>query len=156
MKDEELLKVFLQRVDVKGPDDCWEWKGPLDNSLHYGRTSFLGISMTAHRVAYILTYGEPLKVINGRKVLIRHICENRKCVNPAHLQLGTASENICDASTSGKHRVMDIEMMKKALALRNPIVYTHPKSIASKAYKLIAQKLVGHQEKSNFFSKLFG
>lgn len=46
--------------------------------------------------------------------------------------------------------------MQKALILRNPIFYAYPRSIASKAYRRIANRLLGHEEKPGFFSKLFG
>lgn len=46
--------------------------------------------------------------------------------------------------------------IQKALALKNPIIYTHPRSNASKAYKIIAKRILGIEEKQGFFSRLFG
>ncbi len=45
--------------------------------------------------------------------------------------------------------------MQKALTLKNSIIYTHPKSKASKAYKNIARRILGREEKQSFFSRFF-
>ena len=119
MKDEELLKIFLKRADIKGPDDCWPWLGPIDATLGYGRTSFLGYPTTAHRTAWILANGEqPPKFVGGRKVLLRHLCSNRRCVNPKHIALGNYSDNGKDASELGRGVALDITEVKECLRLR--------------------------------------
>ena len=119
MKDEELLKIFLKRADVKGPDECWPWLGFIDKDLGYGRTSFLGYSTTAHRTAWILeNEKEPPKFIGGRKTLIRHLCNNRCCVNPNHLAIGNYSDNGKDASEDGKHVALNLLELKRAMELR--------------------------------------
>lgn len=119
MKDNELLNLFLKRAEIKGPDDCWPWLGPIDSNLGYGRTSFLGYSTTAHRTTWILANGEePPKFIGNRKILVRHLCGNRNCVNPKHLALGNYSDNGKDASEEGKNVRLSIVELNKAIGLR--------------------------------------
>jgi hypothetical protein len=72
---------------------CWEWSGLL-NANGYGRFALSASDQTgAHRFAWQLTNG-PIPV--GRVVM--HSCDNRKCVRPDHLSLGTQRDNLRDAS----------------------------------------------------------
>ena len=83
------MKRFWDKVDVKGPDDCWEWQASLFRA-GYGQTQHpvTGQGMGAHRVAYILTKGEPAKGL-----AVAHICHNKRCCNPAHLEAQTYRQN---------------------------------------------------------------
>jgi hypothetical protein len=121
MNDYIPMEVFLKTADVKGPDECWLWKGPVDAELGYGRTSFLGYPTTAHRVAWELQNGDIPKVIGTRKALIRHLCNNRLCVNPNHLKLGTHTDNAVDisnASIDGVYVKLTLEMFKEVIELK--------------------------------------
>ena len=79
---------FLRKV--KKTETCWEWTGRLDIG-NYGRFSVGGKWNKAHRVAFQLWKG----VIPDGHV-IRHICNNTKCVNPDHLVTGTQKDNVAD------------------------------------------------------------
>jgi hypothetical protein len=75
-------------VDKLGPDDCWEWKGAR-NSSGYGVIHFRGKTQGAHRVAYELTQG---KIPEG--IELDHLCRNRVCCNPVHLEPINHNENM--------------------------------------------------------------
>jgi hypothetical protein len=69
-------------------EGCWEWDG-LRDPEGYGRYHSLGSSGRAHRVAYELTHGP---IPDG--LTIDHLCQNKGCVNPEHLEPVTISENL--------------------------------------------------------------
>ena len=79
---------FFQYVDKKGKDECCEWNGPR-NEDGYGLFYCNGKSRKAHRVAYMLEYGE---IPEGKE--ITHICNNPACVNHKHLKVDTHQGNI--------------------------------------------------------------
>lgn len=87
---------FAEKVKKVG--ECLEWTSAIGGSLGYGVFWIgNGRSEYAHRVAYMLSRGE---IPSGMAVM--HTCDNPRCVNPSHLQLGTAAMNNLDAGRKGR------------------------------------------------------
>ena len=78
---------FWDKVN-KIPNGCWEWTGALNNIDGYGIFWNGTRNQTAHRFAYEGLVGS---VPDGLE--IDHLCRNKKCVNPAHLETVTRSGN---------------------------------------------------------------
>jgi hypothetical protein len=66
---------------------CWQWQRPLDNG--YGRFWVDGQTVLAHRYSYEIHVGS---IPDG--LHLDHLCRNRGCVNPAHLEPVTLAVNV--------------------------------------------------------------
>lgn len=84
----DLRDAFEAKVERIPFHSCWEWAGTRNRG--YGRLSHgTGAALQAHRVAYELYVGEIPAGLH-----IDHLCRNRSCVNPAHLEPVTNTENV--------------------------------------------------------------
>jgi hypothetical protein len=94
------MKDIKQRFDskyVKADSGCWNWTASRTRD-GYGKMSVAGKTVASHRASWLLNHGD---IPDGLFVL--HECDNRLCVNPNHLFLGTTSDNMVDCILKGRH-----------------------------------------------------
>lgn len=86
---------FWSKVDKRAPDECWPWQGTIIDS-GYGVMLFKGKPTRAHRIAFFLARGR-MPTAQGC-----HTCDNRRCVNDAHIFDGTPLANNRDKIAKGR------------------------------------------------------
>lgn len=91
--------AFLRKAVASDTDECIEWPFRITKG-GYGQVRYGGKNQNAHRVALILSEGEP----KDESLHAAHepiVCHNRSCVNPKHIRWATPKENMCDRKIDG-------------------------------------------------------
>ncbi len=86
-------KRFWSKVK-KGPR-CWLWQACCYTN-GYGKFSLKGAPQYAHRVSYAMEH------VNPKGLCVLHTCDNKLCVRPSHLFLGTQADNTADMMNKGR------------------------------------------------------
>ena len=94
-------KRFWSRVEKSTDTDCWFWVGAVQSNGygHFPAKDALGNHAGAHRVSYFIASGK-----DPGSMHVLHRCDTPLCVNPAHLFLGTNSDNVADKVGKGRAR----------------------------------------------------
>lgn len=79
---------FWKKCDIRGADDCWNFSTQRASHPFF---YFNGKMIPAYRFAWIEVFGP---IPDG--LCVRHDCDNGRCVNPLHLELGTQADNMKD------------------------------------------------------------
>lgn len=131
------MKTFWDQV--KKGKGCWEWTGN-KSYQGYGEFFFCGRRFPAHRASYQINVG---RVDGG--LLVCHKCDNKSCVRPSHLFLGTAKDNSRDMIKKGrgKNQFKPGEKHWKAKLTDKQVL---------KIKKLASQKKMPHGEIGRLFN----
>lgn len=94
-----IAKRFWAKVRRSTPRKCWIWKAGTDGEGYpkIGEGGRHGRTLRASRVCWKITHGR-----DPGKRLICHTCDNKVCVNPNHLYLGTSQSNMDDRTARGR------------------------------------------------------
>jgi len=109
IKVNNAIQKIFHRIEFNTNNDCWEWQGRVRNG--YGYCYFLGITYAAHGFIWMLVNKEE------PEHHIHHTCENKICVNPAHLEHLTATEHQRRHKISEKSRRAQMEEINSGIKI---------------------------------------
>ena len=112
------LPLWFSTKYAAQPDGCWYWTGA-KYSNGYGKTKVPGQRrmMVAHKLSYLLHVGE-----YDQSLDLDHLCRNRACVNPHHLEPVTRKENL----SRGDKPVLKRDFCRRGHAMTNGNIYYYP------------------------------
>jgi hypothetical protein len=124
---ERIVERFWHGFKTGAPEDCWSWQGMISHG-GYGILSQPPRRLwVASRVSWEIHFG-----VIPTGLFVCHHCDNRRCVNPSHLFLGTAKDNTQDMLRKGRHRAPMTRGEKIGLAklteAQIPLIRSDPRS----------------------------
>lgn len=98
MRPKPISEAFWARVERRGDDECWPWKGAVVRGGYgQGKVRVDGVLyVRAHRASWAIHHGPP------GSLNVCHRCDNPPCCNPRHLFLGTYLDNNRDRTAKGR------------------------------------------------------
>lgn len=99
---------FWSKVNKQGPKQshmrsrCWVWTAAVSRNGYGAFQMGVGKTMSAHRVAWELAVGKIPNRNDYHGTCVLHRCDNRECVRPSHLRLGSTHDNTLDAKRKGR------------------------------------------------------
>jgi hypothetical protein len=123
------LECFWDKVEVRGPDECWPWKRA-KNKQGYGQVTINRKQQPAHRVAWELSTGQEMPT----DLLALHSCDWKPCCNPGHVRPGTGKDNAADEFTPENtywNEKAQQRYCRKCLAINAQKTYQRRKAVAA-------------------------
>lgn len=111
MKRQSRREVFFSKVNKT--NECWIWIG-YKNNKGYGSFLYQGGTL-AHRYSYMIHNRE--EIPSG--MMICHSCDNPSCVNPKHLWVGSAQDNIDDCVKKKRNKIVTVRGEQNGLSKLN-------------------------------------
>lgn len=124
--DNEVRDFFFSQFKKLGENDCWNWEGYTNGAISvYGALWVDRKLMKAHRYSFEIHKGN---IPEGK--IVRHSCDNKLCVNPLHLLVGTQKDNIKDMYDRNRnvnkgaiginnyHAIMNDSVVRKIIELK--------------------------------------
>lgn len=128
---------FWAKVDRRGDNECWNWLAARVGG--YGAFGIGGRTVKAHRVALALVGRKPSVYQD-----VMHTCDNRGCVNPAHLKACATRENILDMERKGRARhLRGTENGRARLTVEQVIYVRSLKTSGRSTYSVAKEMSVG-------------
>ena len=88
----ELQEYLVERTQVGDDTECWEWQLSV-GSHGYGQGAWEGEVRTAHSLWWQAVKGERYRGNDAEAITLHHVCHNKRCCNPSHLEAITNREN---------------------------------------------------------------
>ena len=140
-----LHERIMRNTQYDAMSGCWVWTGSKRNG--YGRlivgsrTDGTRKIVSAHRLSYELTYGD---IPEGMEVC--HRCDNRCCVNPDHLFIGTHQDNMDDRERKGRNKPPKGESNGRAKLSESDVLTIREKRKSGVPFYKIAEEYGVHKK----------